>query len=115
MIPSWATPGRKVVCIESFENFNLIDTNGESWPPSRWGYNMPVKGTTYTLLHAFTCSDGVGVYLAEVRNDHQLNADGREVGFPIEYFRPVITLEEDMLTFASWLNTVPADIKEVEA
>lgn len=113
MIPHWATPGRKVVCVKDYSGRLIHDINGDSWPSSRWGYTTPVLGETYTLRKAFLTRQGkAAAYVVEIRNDHFLNVFGEEIAFSLAHFRPVITLEEDMLTFASWLNTVPSEIKE---
>jgi len=106
-LPSWAVPGRKVVCVK-VPSGKMTDTTGRVRPVSHWGYEFPVVKEVYTIREAFIVSEGAGLYLREIRNDHAPNAGGRECGFPLQIFRPVVTLEEDMLTFRSLLNTVPA-------
>ncbi len=106
MIPAWATPGRKVVCIDAEEDCKPVP--GLEWIGTLDGLT---KGTIYTLRAVGrdpTFLDPT-VKLVEIVRDH--DSDG-ETGYQLRRFRPIITIEEDMLTFRSMINTVPTEPKE---
>jgi hypothetical protein len=111
-LPSWAVPGRKVVCVSEFIG-KIRDIDGRYWPPSRWGYTMPVVKSIYTICEVRVVGGAPGVRLVEIDNSHVLDAGGKEIPFALKRFRPVVTLEEDMLTFRSLLNTLPANNQEL--
>ena len=95
-LPSWAVPGRKVVCVDA----KLPDRN----------IGRLEKNKVYTIRSVEArdyCRTGWGFHLAEI-NRPASTIRGHVVPFGSWRFRPVVTLEEDMLTFRSLLNTVPA-------
>lgn len=95
MIPSWATPGRKVVCIDATED--SPPAPGLVWVGTLDGLT---EGTTYTLRAVGldpTFLDPV-VKLTEIVRDH--DSDG-EAGYQLRRFRPVISLEEDVAKFTN--------------
>lgn len=92
-LPSWAVPGRKVVCVDD----SVRPLMGDKL----------VKGSVYTISEPFLDVSGTpALRVREAKSDHP------QGGYRLVRFRPVVTLEEDMLTFRSLLNTVPA-IKEL--
>lgn len=99
-LPSWAVPGRKVVCVDA------NNTNGYVWHD-----NPPVKGEVYTISGVFIDRIvGVAVDLIEKPRPIASGLAGCHLGYSITRFRPVVTLEDDMLTFRSLLNTVPTTL-----
>lgn len=99
-IPSWAVPGRKVLCVRGGKPERLAA-----------GSSFPTKGEVYTLrwvgFHQWP-RDGSGpaAYVDEIRREAALT--GIVHPYDLYRFRPLITQEEDMLTFRSLLNTAPA-------
>ncbi len=92
---SWAKPGVKCVCI-----LNAI--------PGGYGdEKLPVKGVTYTVRAVHV--DGDASWLQEIRNPRRHYADGEEVCFLTEGFRPLITKsqDEDVALFRRLLADAP--------
>lgn len=102
-LPSWAVPGRKVVCVDASEHY-------AGNPEFRDGLDGLTKGQIYTIRGVYF-RETTGRYCIRVSEIFgRYDARGEDVGFAIVRFRPVITLEDDMLTFRSLLNTVPTTL-----
>lgn len=102
-LPSWAVPGRKVVCVDDRERNPPRDDI--EWVGTLDGLTAK---TTYTIRAADydPLTHSPVVHLVEiVRPPCEFSGDA---GYLVWRFRPVVALEEDMLTFRSLLNTVPA-------
>lgn len=98
-LPSWAVPGRKVVCVRGGQ----ITTRGR-----RPTCPYPEKGAVYTIRSTSLWGvDGVTIVLI-LSDRPNTKPNGTDGGWAIGRFRPVVSLEDDMLTFRSLLNTVPA-------
>ena len=90
-LPSWAVPGRKVVCVD--------DQNPHQW---MWRGDKPIKNEIYTLDRVVLGPNGrIGCFISELYNVNPW-------GYLLTRFRPVVTLEEDMLTFRSMIATTDA-------
>lgn len=96
-LPSWAVPGRKVVC---------VDAN----PRGVRTVHLTPKGV-YTIDRVewfrWTDDEGFGIHLVELPRPF-VPSLGSRAPWGLDRFRPVVSLEDDMLTFRSLLNTVPA-------
>lgn len=108
MIPSWAKPGAKVVCVNATPK-PLRDTNGVLHDPSYFGFILPVEGENYTIRSAKAYKDHVGILLNEIDNTHCVNEKGIEVALAIWRFRPLITEADDIALFKSLLNPTLVD------
>jgi hypothetical protein len=86
MIPSWAKPGVKIVCVEAiFDESYLI------------AFKFPVVKETYTIRAIAVFPDGVGFHLDEIRNPIVLTDKGiLEPYFGAVAFRPIVSLESDL-------------------
>jgi hypothetical protein len=81
--------GQKVSCVLGFNRYN-----------SNWGLILPKVGDTYTIRTVFSGpeSEGIGVYLVEIRNRIQQTKGGMaEPGFEHTAFRPVTDLLADFM------------------
>lgn len=103
-LPSWAVPGRKVVCVDDEERDVYVP--GVDWVGTLDGLT---KGQIYTLRCAEydPITNEPVVHLVEITRDMD---DAGESGYLVRRFRPIVTLEEDMLTFRSLVNTVPTTL-----
>jgi len=108
-IPSWARVGAKVVCIAGAA---MIAAAAAKRP---WG-KFPFAGGVYAIRGIVTGTDGVAnLLLVGVENPPMESTVGLvEWGFPSRYFRPLVTLEDDITTYFAELLDVPAGQK-VEA
>lgn len=97
-LPSWAVPGRKVVCVDAS-------------PHGPQAVHLTHK-SIYTIdrVEWFHWANGVvgyGVHLLELPRPF-VRSLGSRAPWGITRFRPVVTLEDDMLTFRSLLVTTDA-------
>jgi hypothetical protein len=101
-LPSWAVPGRKVVCIRGgFANRSSRGHRNNKQPKTKEIYTIRTTGASWI--------DGLPVLLLHELPNPDLSGIG-DYGWACTRFRPVVTLEEDMLTFRSLLNTVPSNL-----
>lgn len=98
-IPAWARVGAKVVCVR--RAFNAVTLR----------HKYPLCGHTYTIRKVTrdSVSNEPIILLEEVVNTTWEIPSSLEPGFPIRYFRPLITrtLEQDAAQFRKLLNTTP--------
>lgn len=103
----WAVPGRKVVCVDGAAR-PIRDIYGDYHLPQAWGYIIPIEQSIYTIRQVRVNRGDVGLLLNEIRNDDkQLSLNGLEMGFAISRFRPLHTLEDDVVLFAELLTHAP--------
>lgn len=82
---AWAKPGVKCVCIDAD-------------PKGGIGHTL-VHQSVYTIDGVFELRGTPGVWLVEVRSEHETG------GFRLERFRPLITEADDLALFTHHLNT----------
>jgi len=92
MIPSWAKPGAKVVCVDAFP------LEGSIW------VSPPVEGVIYTITDTFYQEGVLLLRLKELRNF-------QDIGYLARRFRPLVsrTQEQDVDLFKSLLNPTLVD------
>jgi hypothetical protein len=63
------------------------------------GVIIPKMGETYTIREVFSCFEGIGIRLAEIRNGlgPTLHDGIAEPGFRYQFFRPVTDLLEEFM------------------
>jgi hypothetical protein len=90
MIPSWAKPGAKVVCVDDFP------LEGSIW------VSPPVEGVIYTITDTFYQEGVLLLRLKELRNF-------QDIGYLARRFHPLITEADDIALFKSLLNPTLVD------
>lgn len=99
-IPAWARAGAKVVCIVDMPRLERARRN---YP----GFGLPEPQKIYTIRDwVIGTNDVVNLRLVEIVNRPMYSTVGTvEWGFSIQFFRPLITLEDDISThFAALLD-----------
>lgn len=95
----WAKVGAKAVCIKKGQ-----------WTSAQDGEELPKYGEIYTIRSMVHCGTETYLRFNELVNPKMQYDDGYvEAAWYIAAFRPLITLEDDILMFTALTNMSPIE------